>query len=71
MVNDFGSMNPESNFMNQNSSNQGSNGGVNGPGNGVNQDHIINGQRNASPSEFMSSGSFSEQQNMQNEALVW
>ncbi|XP_055299833.1 LIM/homeobox protein Lhx5 [Sitodiplosis mosellana] len=71
MVNEFGGMTPESNFMNQNASNQGGGGGVNGPGNGVNPDHIINNQRNASPSEFMSSGNFSEPQNMQNEGLVW
>lgn len=70
MVNEFGGMTPESNFMSQNSSNGGG-GGVNGPGNGVNPDHIINGQRNGSPSEFMGSGNFSEPQNMQNEGLVW
>lgn len=69
MVNEFGAMTPESNFMSQNSSSGG--GGVNGPGNGVNPDHIINGQRNGSPSEFMGSGNFSEPQNMQNEGLVW
>lgn len=71
MVNEFGGMAPESNFMNQNPSSQGAGGGVNGPGNGVNPDHLINSQRNASPSEFMGSGNFSEPQNMQNEGLVW
>lgn len=74
MVSEFGGMTPESNFMNQNASNQGGGGGgVNGPGNGVNgPDHsLINGQRNGSPSEFMGSGNFSEPQNMQNEGLVW
>lgn len=69
MVNDFGGMTPDSNFINQNSANQGG-GGVNGPGS-VNPDHVINGQRNSSPSEFMSAGNFSEPQNMQNEGLVW
>lgn len=69
MVGEFGGMTPDSGFMNQNASNQGG-GGVNGPGNGVNPD-LLNGQRNASPSEFMGSGNFSEPQNMQNEGLVW
>lgn len=71
MVNDFGNINPESNFLNQNAASQGSNAGVNGPGTAVNQDHVINGQRNSSPSEFIGSGSFSEPQNMHNEGLVW
>ena len=61
MVNDFGNLTPESNFLNQ----QG------GPGSGA--DHILSGgggPRGGSP-EFMSSGNFSEPQNMQNEGLVW
>lgn len=61
MVNDFGGLTPsESNFLSQ----QG------GPGSGP--DHILGGggPRGGSP-EFMSSGNFSEPQNMQNEGLVW
>lgn len=65
MVNEFGNINPESNFMSQNSSNPGSNSGAGS------QEHAINGQRNSSPSEFIGSGSFSEPQNMHNEGLVW
>lgn len=68
MVNDFGGMTPDSNFMNQSPGQ----GGANNNGNsGGNPDHIINGPRGGSPSEFMSSGNFSEPQNMQNEGLVW
>lgn len=68
MVNDFGGMTPDSNFMNQSPAQ----GGANNNGNsGGNPDHIINGARGGSPSEFMSSGNFSEPQNMQNEGLVW
>lgn len=70
MVNEFGGMTPDSNFINQSPANQGGGGGVNGPGN-VNSEHIINSQRGSSPSEFMNSGNFSEPQNMQNEGLVW
>lgn len=70
MVNEFGGMTLESNFAGSNQGGGGG-GGVNGPGNGVNQDHLINNQRNGSPSEFMGSGNFSEPQNMQNEGLVW
>lgn len=69
MVGDFGGMNAESNFMNQNPSNQNGGSGVNGPG--ANPDHIINGQRTSSPSEFMGNNNFSEPQNMQSEGLVW
>lgn len=70
MVNDFGGMGNDSNFMNQNPSNQNSGNGVNGPG-GNGQDHLINGQRTSSPSEFMGNNNFSEPQNMQSEGLVW
>lgn len=61
MVNEFGGLTPDSNFMNQSP-------GQCGAGN---PDHIINGPRGGSPSEFMSSGNFSEPQNIQNEGLVW
>lgn len=63
MVNEFAGMTPEGNFMNQPGPGQGA-------GNGGGPDHILGGQRGGSP-EFMSSGNFSEPQNMQNEGLVW
>ena len=67
MVNDFGGMTPEPNFMNQ-SPGQGA--ASNGPNN--NPDHVLGGgPRGSSPSEFMSSGNFSEPPNMQSEGLVW
>lgn len=70
MVSDFGGMTPDSSFMNQPSGPPGSNLG-NGSGG---PDHLlgsgIDGPRSGSP-EFMSSGNFSEPQNMQNEGLVW
>lgn len=63
MVGDFG-LTPDGAFLNQSP-------GGGGPGPGGNPDHIIGGPRGSSPSEFMSSGNFSEPQNMQNEGLVW
>lgn len=64
MVNEFGGMTPEANFLNQ----------PNAPPNGAsgtNSDMLgPNGQRGGSP-EFLSSGNFSEPPNMQNETMVW
>lgn len=66
MVNEF-SLTPESNFINQAGGQT-----VNNASNGPPPDHIMGagGPRSGSP-EFMSSGNFSEPQNMQNEGLVW
>lgn len=69
MVNDFGGMTPESAFMNQPSGPpgtgpQGTILGVNGNG----SDHMMG--RGGSP-EFMTTGNFSEPQNMQSEQMVW
>lgn len=68
MVNDFGGMTPEANFLNQPNGPPGSNPNI--P-----SDHILGPgntpvQRSGSP-EFMGSGNFSEASNMQNEGLVW
>ena len=66
MVNDFGGMTPEANFLNQPNGPPGSNGGS-GP------DIMAastGGARSGSP-EFMNTGNFSEASNMQNEGLVW
>jgi hypothetical protein len=63
MVNEFGGMTPDSNFLSQ----------PNGPPSGNPDHHLMGsggGPRSGSP-EFMSSGNFSEPQNMQNEGLVW
>lgn len=64
MVNEFGGMTPDAQFLNQ------PNGPPGGAGNGP--DHILgtNGPRGGSP-EFIGSNQFSEPQNMQNEGLVW
>lgn len=59
MVGDFG-MTPESSFMGQQSG---------PPGNGP--EHMLGGPRGGGSPEFMTSGNFSEPQNMQNEGLVW
>lgn len=63
MVGDFGGLTPESSFLNQP-------GGPNSGGGSGSSDHLLGGPRGNSP-EFMSSGNFSEPQNMQNEGLVW
>lgn len=74
MVNDFGGMTPESAFMNQPSGPPGNGSGpqgtiLGGPGvNGNGSDHMMG--RGGSP-EFMTTGNFSEPQNMQSEQMVW
>lgn len=84
MVNDFGGLTPDSNFLNQpggpgggGGGGVGGNGGGNigggalGPGIGPGGEHMaMNGGRGGSP-EFMGAGNFSEPQNMQNEGMVW
>lgn len=76
MVSDFGGMTPDSSFMNQPSGppgNGGGTGGAGGNGGSNGPEHLLGsggGPRGGSP-EFMTSGNFSEPQNMQNEGLVW
>lgn len=86
MVNDFGGMTPDANFLNQPNGppngpggpgSGGGPGGGNGGGNsggsvGGGPEHLLSGgSRGGGSPEFMSSGNFSEPQNMQNEGLVW
>ncbi|XP_058461863.1 LIM/homeobox protein Lhx5 isoform X2 [Malaya genurostris] len=63
MVNDFGGMTPDTNFLGQ------PNGPPGNAGAGGASENMIGGPRPGSP-EFMTSGNFSEPQNMQNEGLV-
>ncbi|KAL1403175.1 hypothetical protein pipiens_005775 [Culex pipiens pipiens] len=65
MVSDFGGMTPETNFLGQPNGPPGNAAGLGGP-----PENMIGGPRPGSP-EFMTSGNFSEPQNMQNEGLVW
>ncbi|XP_065094785.1 LIM/homeobox protein Lhx1 [Ochlerotatus camptorhynchus] len=65
MVNEFGGITPETNFLNQPNGPPGNAAAGGGP-----PENMIGGPRPGSP-EFMTSGNFSEPQNMQNEGLVW
>lgn len=73
MVNEFGGMTPDSGFMGQPTGPPGNAGpgGVLGNVNGNGPEHMLGGPRGGGSPEFMSSGNFSEPQNMQNEQLVW
>lgn len=64
MVNEFGGITPETNFLNQPNGPPGNAAGGGPP------ENMIGGPRPGSP-EFMTSGNFSEPQNMHNEGLVW
>ncbi|XP_055913251.1 LIM/homeobox protein Lhx1 isoform X1 [Eupeodes corollae] len=75
MVSEFG-LTPESNFLNQNGPQSMNMASAGGPppdhimGNGGGGGGIGGGPRSGSP-EFMTSGNFSEPQNMLNEGVVW